>query len=167
MPGARVLYRRGGDHGEGGGVTAIRDLLDRFRPAGAPGAPGPAGVPADRRLTAALELEPVFAALADTVAECASVRAQAIAEAGRRQEAADERARALVSRAHTEAASERAATAAGLMADAAVETTRVLDRAAQEADQVRRRARDRRPDLIARAMSRLRTDLAALTGDRP
>ncbi|HEX7745917.1 MAG TPA: hypothetical protein VF462_11720, partial [Micromonosporaceae bacterium] len=63
-------------------MPAVRELLDRFRPAGAPGAASAAGVPADRQTTASAELDPVFAALADVVAKCAGLRATAVRDAG-------------------------------------------------------------------------------------
>jgi hypothetical protein len=58
----------------------VRDLLYRFRPAGGPGSATPAGVPADRERDLAAELEPVFAALAPTVARC-----RELVEDGRRE----------------------------------------------------------------------------------
>ena len=44
------------------------NMLDRFR-AGAPGAAGPAGVPASDDLGPVAELSPVFSALSDDVGE--------------------------------------------------------------------------------------------------
>jgi hypothetical protein len=66
------------------------DLLNRFRPAGTPGAAARAGVPVDRAAEAAAELEPVLALLAEAESACAAVRERA------RQDAKDigERARA-------------------------------------------------------------------------
>ena len=50
-------------------MPRVRDVLYRFRPAGAPGAASSAGVPVDRSADLAAELEPVFALLADTEQE--------------------------------------------------------------------------------------------------
>lgn len=51
-------------------MPQARDFLDRFRPAGAPGAASRAAVPADRTAELASELVPVLALLAGTDAEC-------------------------------------------------------------------------------------------------
>jgi DNA anti-recombination protein RmuC len=68
-------------------MPRVRDLLYRFRPLGSPGSATRAGVPVDRERGLAQELEPVFAALASTLADC-----RATVEQGRRQ-AAQTRAR--------------------------------------------------------------------------
>lgn len=146
-------------------MPAVRELLDRFRPAGAPGAASAAGVPADRQRTASAELDPVFAALADVVAKCAGLRATAVRDAARREAEAAEKARVLVARARADAPAQRAAAAARLREGGAAEATRILDRAAAEADAIRRRAQERRPDLVDRVVAQVRRDLAALVGD--
>jgi hypothetical protein len=148
-------------------VPGVRDLLDRFRPAGAPGAATAAGVPADRRAVAATELEPVFEALAPVIAECDAVRVAASAAADREGVEAAEHARAVVSRARNEADAERAATAARLREHAAAEGQRLAARAATEADRVRRRADRRRPELLARVVDRVRAELSAFNGGGP
>src|SRR5450756_2853427 len=53
-----------------GGVMARLSILDRFRPVGAPGPAGLAGVPAADEQGPAAELAPVFAALAADVESC-------------------------------------------------------------------------------------------------
>jgi hypothetical protein len=54
-------------------MPRVSDLLYRFRPSGAPGSAASAGVPADRAHDLALELEPLFARLAQTERECRDV----------------------------------------------------------------------------------------------
>ncbi|HEU4349929.1 MAG TPA: hypothetical protein VFR35_19300, partial [Actinoplanes sp.] len=66
-------------------MPRARDFLERLRPAGVPGAAGPAGVPADRVSEIAAELEPVFAALAGVEDEVRLRREAATAEAARRR----------------------------------------------------------------------------------
>src|ERR1019366_3273449 len=68
----------------GGGVMARPNILDRFRPVGAPGPAGPAGVPAADDQGPAVELAPVFDALAADVQACRTL----VAEARRDAEAA-------------------------------------------------------------------------------
>jgi hypothetical protein len=141
-------------------VAPVRDLLDRFRPAGAPGAATAAGVPADRRESAAAELEPVFAALAPVVAECDAVRATA-ASAGERVKAdAAGRADAIVARARIEADAERVDVAARMRDHAVAEARLLADRAAADAEEVRRRAAARRPELVAAVLDRVRVELS-------
>jgi hypothetical protein len=50
-------------------LPQARDFLNRFRPAGAPGAASRVAVPADRTAELASELVPVLALLAGTDAE--------------------------------------------------------------------------------------------------
>ena len=45
-------------------MPSARDMLQRFRPIGTPGAAAPAGVPADRAAELGRELQPVFDELA-------------------------------------------------------------------------------------------------------
>ncbi len=138
-------------------MLGLRDLLDRFRPAGAPGAPTAAGVPADRLAGVTVELEPVFAALAGVVGECAEVRAAASVEAARRTEEAAEQARAVVARARARESGERASAAALLRQRAAADAAALAAGTEREVDEVR--GRDLAP-LVARVVERVRRDLA-------
>lgn len=139
-------------------------MLSRFRPAGAPGAATPAGVPADRRATAAAELEPVFAALAATVAEAEKLHRDAAAAAARDSAAAAERAQALVARARIDGQAQREAEAAALRQRSAAEARQVTEQAQRDADAVSRRAAQRRPELVDRVLDRVRADLSAIGG---
>jgi hypothetical protein len=143
-------------------MPGVRDLLDRFRPAGAPGSAGAAGVPLDRQAATTTELDPVFAALAPVVAECRRLRRDAAREAARREAAAAEQARALVARARNAAAADRAAAAARVREDVAAEVAQLNEVAAAEAEEVRRRGAQRLPWLVSRVVDLVRDDLATL-----
>ena len=58
-------------------MPRARDFLARFRPVGTPGPAASAGVPADRIVEATVELEPLFAMLADTEVKAEGIRASA------------------------------------------------------------------------------------------
>lgn len=146
-------------------MAKLRDLLDRFRPAGAPGQATRAGVPVDRRAGLSTEVAPVFAALAPVLAECERIREEARAQARRREAEARRRAQAIVARARTESEAERAAAAAAARARAMSENERILARARDEARAVRQQGECRRPEVVARVVELVRKDLAALTGD--
>jgi len=88
---------------------AIQDFLQRFRPAGAPGAPGRAAVPADRVAEATAELAPVFAALADVHPEVDGIRSRAVARAAARRRAAAEEAERIRADAPSRRAARRSA----------------------------------------------------------
>ncbi|GIJ71536.1 hypothetical protein [Virgisporangium ochraceum] len=77
-------------------MPTIRELLNRFRPAGTPGAAAGAAVPADRAAELAAELAPVFVALAPATAKAAEIRSAAVSRAeARRADAAATAARIL------------------------------------------------------------------------
>jgi hypothetical protein len=143
-------------------MPGVRDLLDRFRPAGAPGRAGAAGIPVDRQAVTVAELDPVFAALAPVTAECARLRRDAEREAARREAAAAELARALVARAREAVAADRAAAAARVREDMAAEVAQLVEAAAAEADEVRRRGAQRLPWLVSRVVDLVRADLDTL-----
>lgn len=145
-------------------MPAVRELLERFRPAGAPGRAGAAGVPADREKLAADELAPVFAALAEVERECDRIRQEAADAAAARRTDAAASARATVARARSEAAGIRAAAAARVREDIAAELAELSGRTAAEVSEVRRRNVRRQPQLLSMVVERVRDDLAALDG---
>ncbi len=148
-------------------MPGLRDVLQRFRPAGAPGAATAAGVPVDRRADVAAELEPVFAALAGVQQECAQVRADGAQRASRlRTEAADE-SRAILVRARGEIAAERARAAAQRVHDAEQELAGIDAAADRSAEEVRRRTALRLPGLVERVVDRVRGELAEVAPDEP
>jgi hypothetical protein len=99
-------------------VPRVRDWLDRFRPAGGPGAPSAAGVPTDRRAVAAAELAPVFAALVDAVHNADAGRHRAAEEARRLVSAAQVRASAIVEQARLDWEAVRATEEARIRSEA-------------------------------------------------
>jgi len=144
-----------------------RDLLDRLRPVGSPGAAAPAGVPVDRRAGLAAELAPVFAALADVENECHRIRAAAVAQAARRRQAGIERASDLLSRARTDAEAERAAAAAELRRRAETAAAEMQARADRGAEEIRGRAHRQLPSVVAAVLDRVRVDIDAVIADAP
>jgi F0F1-type ATP synthase membrane subunit b/b' len=126
----------------------LRELLNRFRPAGAPGAAGRAGVPADRAAELSAELGPVFRALATTTAQAATLRSAATAEAAARRAAAARKAQDIVAEAHRAAEGERAAAFSAAQADAGAEATRLLDEGRRAAAGISRRAEHLLPALV-------------------
>jgi hypothetical protein len=121
-------------------MPRVRDLLYRFRPAGAPGAATAAGVPVDRSADLAAELEQLFAQLADVERECAAIRDDAERDAAAIRERGIERAHGVVSGIRTRSQAERAAAAARMHEQTAAEGTARLAEARRAADAVRDRA---------------------------
>jgi hypothetical protein len=126
----------------------MRELLERLRPAGAPGAPTVAGVPADRRRTAEEELAPVFEALADVVVECDRRRRAAGEDAARLVADAQRQAQAVIARAGAGVEAERAAAATRVQEASAMEIEALSRQARVEAERVRRE-RIRRNEVLA------------------
>jgi regulator of protease activity HflC (stomatin/prohibitin superfamily) len=122
-------------------MASARDLLQRFRPAGAPGPATAAGVPADRVEERAAELEPLFLLLEDAVAEAARIRRDAEVEAERRRTQAREQAVARVAAGRLEADSIRAAALAEAQRAAAVAATLSAEQARAVAEDIARRSR--------------------------
>lgn len=142
-------------------MPGLRDVLDRFRPAGTPGAAtSGVGVPADRRAAAAAELEPVFAELARVARQCAALRREADDEATHLLGESTARARTLVTQARHDAAAERATAAARRRDEAAIELTRIRTEAEAAARAEYRRAEQRLPALVERIAAAVRADLA-------
>lgn len=146
-------------------MPGLRDLLSRFRAAGAPGAPGAAGMPVDRRAGVAVELEPVFAALAETTAECERLRAGSAAEAQRCLAEAGERAAAIVAQAQGAVQAERAAAMSRMRRRAETELAAIEDESRAAAEEIARRAASQLPVLVDEVVARVRSDVAALEHD--
>jgi hypothetical protein len=146
-------------------MATLRDLLQRFRPSGAPGAATAAGVPADRRARAEAELEPVFAALAPTVVRCAEMRRVGAALAAGRDSGAARQAQTILAAATRTEPDERADAGAEVRTSLAAEFAAIDAEAARETDQVRRHAAAVMTVLVARAVERVRRDIAELNPD--
>ncbi len=97
-------------------MPQLGDFLNRFRPAGAPGAATRAGVPADRAAELSDELGPVLAKLAGADAECARLIDEAEQAASQISRQASERAADIAADAVRAADAARAAAAAEQLA---------------------------------------------------
>ncbi len=144
----------------GGHVPRSRDILQRFRSAGTPGAATAPGVPADRVAELSAELEPVLAQLVAVQEEVSRIRADAQRDAERRRQAAVERASALVAAAHREASAERADAARRLAGNVEKESAGTLAAAESDAAEVRRRAAEKMPSYVDRVVSATRAAMA-------
>lgn len=138
-----------------------RDLLNRFRPTGTPGAAGAAGVPVDHDVGAAAELEPVLAALTATEAACDALLAEARARAQRVREEAGERGQRLLAETRARLGAEQAAVVAGVRERRAVESGAETRAAERRAEEVRSTAEARRPACVAEVVATVRTMLGA------
>jgi vacuolar-type H+-ATPase subunit H len=147
-------------------VARVRGILDRLRPAGAPGGAARAGVPVDRRESLDRELAPVFAHLEPVLQECARITQEAADAARRRAAEADRQADDIVAAARTASEAERAEAATAARTSAARETERILAEARDEAQEVRRRGEQRRSSLVAHVVDLVRGDLRGLADDR-
>jgi hypothetical protein len=133
-------------------MPTARDLLQRFRPVGTPGAAAPAGVPADRVAELGRELQPVFDALADVEEEAGRIRAAAAIEARARLAAAEQQAAVLVDVARRDAEAARAEIAAERVRREEAEAAAALAAAEQDAAAVTERAAARYAGLTARVV---------------
>ncbi|HEV7187340.1 MAG TPA: hypothetical protein VGN28_05545 [Blastococcus sp.] len=131
-------------------MPSARELLQRFRPVGTPGAAAPAGVPADRATELSRELQPVFDELATTTEEVGRIRAAAAEQARVRRDGAAEEARRIVQTARLQAEAERADTAARILRRAEQETATAMADASRQAADITGRARARSAGYIQR-----------------
>jgi citrate synthase len=133
-------------------MVRARDLLDRFRPAGAPGAASVVGVPADRLAEVTAELEPVFALLEDDERQCAQLREEAEHEAQRRREQVAERVEHLGASARETARAVRAEEAGSARRRGEEASRAAVEAAVAEAAALRERAQQRLPEWVALAV---------------
>jgi hypothetical protein len=131
------------------------NILDRFRPVGAPGAAGPAGVPAADDQGPAAELAPVFAALADGVAANTALVEEARRGAEEEVVRARARAAAILSQARLDAGAERARAAARLAQAASHSDAQLLEEARQEAAALEEAGRARIPAVVTEVLDAL------------
>jgi vacuolar-type H+-ATPase subunit H len=137
-------------------MPQVRDSLDRFRPAGAPGAAARAGVPADRLRELSDELAPVLAALDGTDAECARILARARDEAQRITAAAGAQAAAILADADQRANTAREAATRQSFAAARTAAGRAVADAERQAADMCELAERRIPVLAGRAVDLIR-----------
>lgn len=137
-------------------MARLRDFAGRFRPAGVPGAAAPAGVPADLRAARKAELEPVFAALAEVIRQCAELRRQAVQDAGDTAGEARERSESILATARSRSAAERAEAFAHARQEDLAAIAATLGQARRTAGALRARAAHRLPALVERVVDRVR-----------
>lgn len=121
-------------------MPRARDLLNRFRPSGTPGAAGVAGVPVDREAGPAAELASLLAALAPTERACASLLEQARTDAQAVRRRAEQEAASRVSAAREQQGAERAAVVAELRERRAADADATKAEAQRRAAAVREQA---------------------------
>jgi hypothetical protein len=137
-----------GDGREEGAVPQWRDFLERFRPAGTPGAAARPGVPADRSADAAAELTPLLVLLDDTQDEAQRIRREAADRAEEIRRAAQRQANQIVARARAEAEVVRAQTEAKARTAAAAAWSEMRAETAAEIERVQARVADRMPRYV-------------------
>lgn len=108
-------------------------ILDRFRPAGAPGPAGLVGVPAADSIGLATELAPVFAALADDVRACSDLVGKAQSQSEATRASAQDRAGALMAQTRLALAAVQASAAAQVTERAAGQDAALLAQAQRDA----------------------------------
>ncbi|HXZ70462.1 MAG TPA: hypothetical protein VEH31_06230 [Streptosporangiaceae bacterium] len=145
-------------------MTQPHDFLDRFRPAGAPGAAARAGVPADRARELAVEVEPVLASLDGTHAECQRIIEAARQEADRIMTVVHAETVRVGQEAERLARIARDEAAGEVIAQARAEVSAAEAGAGQQALRIRRLAKRRLPELVSAADSLVRAEVDALPG---
>ena len=120
-----------------------RNMLDRFRPAGTPGAAGRPGIPADRSADAAVELTGMLALLDDAQEEAARTRQAAIDRAQEIRRAAHRQAAELVAKARDDAKTVRAQSEADALREASADEDDMRGQTEAEIARLRQRADDR------------------------
>lgn len=139
-------------------------ILDRFRPVGAPGPSGPAGVPSTDQEGPDAELLPVFAALQPDTDEgraqiqAAAVQARNLLAEARRQADAE------VAQARLDSGSVRARAAEEVAQQAAAQEQEMLAQARNRAEQLSRSAQERLPALAAKIAESIARDYLAGDG---
>ena len=136
-------------------------ILDRFRPVGAPGPAGPAGVPAAGDHGPAAELAPVFAALAAEVESCRRLVEEARREADHALSRAHERAAAIIAQARLDARDERARAVARVERAASERDELLLAQARMEADDVEEVGAAQLPATVRRVIDHLLSEQLA------
>ncbi len=116
------------------------NVLDRFRPAGTPGAAGRPGIPADRSADAAAELTEVLALLDDAQEEAARIRQAATHRAQQIRRAAQRRSAELVAKGRHDAERVRSQSEADALREADVDKDNMRSETKAEIARLRRQA---------------------------
>ncbi len=146
-------------------MPRARDLLNRFRPSGTPGAAGAAGVPVDRRAGAPAELAPLLALLEPTERECQALLDRAEAEAASIRRRAAEEAQRLVVEAREGQAAQRAAVVSELRDHRFVELAAAAAESERRAAEVRDVSVARMADCVDEVVEAVRALVGAGPGD--
>ncbi|WP_345470478.1 hypothetical protein [Actinoallomurus oryzae] len=148
-------------------MAVLRDFLRRWRPAAVPGAAARSGVPDDRPAGAEEELAEVFGALEPVHTECRVIADAARHEADQVRARAREQAEEILAEARTAAPVVRADAMERARADSEAEQAAIAAEAERRATDIRRRAADRMPALVGRAVELLERELCRSTYVRP
>ncbi|MBF6299016.1 hypothetical protein IU459_15900 [Nocardia amamiensis] len=133
-----------------------RDFLERFRPAGTPGAAVLRGIPADRAHDIAGELEPVLALLDHTQAHAERIRADAVDRARERRDDARRRSEEIIAAARDSVESIRVDALTHARMEAAAERADQAEAASAEIEQMRARVSARLPGYVERVLAEVR-----------
>lgn len=133
-------------------MLTLRGFLERFRPAGTPGAAAQRGVPADRVADLTAELEPLLALLDDVESTAASIRQDAAADAARRHTEATQEAAAIVARARVGADAARAEVTARVRREAQDEASAAVAAGEERVTALRARVTARMPAYVDRVV---------------
>jgi hypothetical protein len=135
------------------------NILDRFRPVGAPGPVGPAGVPAAGERGPSVELVPVFTALAPDIESARNLIDQAEKEAADIVSRAREEASALLAQAQLDGRSARARAAARVAQDNTEHDQALLANARNQADALARTRAALLPEMTRTVIDRMLAEL--------
>jgi len=121
-------------------------ILDRFRPAGTPGAAGRPGIPADRSADAAAELTEMLALLDDAQEEAGRTRQAAADRAQEIRRAAHRQAAELMAKARDDSETVRARSEADALREAGADEDDMRRRTEAEIARVHQRSDERLAD---------------------
>lgn len=136
-------------------MPALESFLHRLRIHGVPGAPGAAGVPADRESEVTAELAPIFDLLEDTQRRVAQLVVDGERDAARARARASDQAGRIVADAHAQVEAQRAEAAATTLVQSADECRTVLAEGQAEAERVGRVVVERMPAVRAELVRRV------------
>jgi vacuolar-type H+-ATPase subunit H len=135
------------------------NILDRFRPVGAPGPVGPSGVPATDERGPRGELVPVFTALAPDIESARTLVEQAEKDATAMLDRARDEASALLAQAQLDARSARAEAAARVAKKNTVRDEALLATARDEAEVLARNGTALIPEMVRTVVDRMLAEL--------
>jgi vacuolar-type H+-ATPase subunit H len=135
------------------------NILDRFRPVGAPGPVGPAGVPATDERGPREELAPVFTALAPDIESARTLVEQAEKDATDMLSRARNETSALLAQAQLDARSARAEAAARVAKENTDRDEALLAKARDEAEVLARTGTALIPEMTRTVVDRMLAEL--------